>query len=88
MTQRSRWWLLPPVCLVVMALACGTAAAADKTKVNRATRQVERGAKQIGQGDVGPGFKEMFSGIGNTIVEGAKYSGNTVGEFFKKTFGS
>jgi len=55
--------------------------------VDRATKQVEQGAKQIGQGKVGPGFKEMFTGIGHTIVEGAKFSGNTVGEFFKRTFG-
>jgi hypothetical protein len=73
---------------VVVALSCGTAGAAEKTKVDQATKQVEQGAKQIGQGKVGPGFKEMFTGIGHTIVEGAKFSGNTMGEFFKKTFGS
>jgi hypothetical protein len=56
--------------------------------VDRATNQVEQGAKQIGQGKVGPGFKEMFTGIGYTIVEGAKFSGHTLGEFFKKTFAS
>jgi hypothetical protein len=56
--------------------------------VDQATRRVEQGAKQIGQGQVGPGFKEMFTGIGHTIVEGAKFSGETVGEFFKKVFGS
>jgi hypothetical protein len=77
-----------PLCLVVVALSCGTAGAADKTKVDRATKRVEQGAKQIGQGQVGPGFKEMFTGVGHTIVEGAKFSGNTMGEFFKKTFGS
>ena len=27
-------------------------------------------------------------GIGNTVVEGAKYSGETIKEFFKKAFGS
>jgi hypothetical protein len=27
----------------------------------------------------------MFTGIGHTIVEGAKFSGNTMAEFFKKT---
>jgi hypothetical protein len=70
----------------MVALACGTAEAADKTKVDRATRQVDQGAKQIGRGEVGPGFKQMFTGIGHTIVEGAKFSGNTIGEFFKKTF--
>ena len=88
MTRRSRWLWIPPACLVVVALSCGASGAADKTKVDQATKQVEQGAKQIGRGDVGPGFKEMFTGIGYTIVEGAKFSGNTIGEFFKKTFGN
>jgi hypothetical protein len=74
--------------LAVVALSCGTAGAADKTKVDQATRRVELGAKQIGQGELGPGFKEFFTGIGLTIVEGAKFSGETIGEFFKKVFGS
>jgi hypothetical protein len=87
-TRRSRWLWVPPACLVAVALFCGTAGAADKTKVDRATKQVDRGAKQIGRGNVGPGFKEMFTGIGHTVVEGAKFSGNTMGEFFKRTFGS
>jgi hypothetical protein len=67
-----------------MALTCGTAGAADKTKVDRATKQVEQGAKQIGQGELGLGFKEFFVGIGNTIVEGAKFSGENIKEFFRK----
>jgi hypothetical protein len=87
MTRESRWLRAVPACLVVVALSCGTAGAADKTKVDRATKQVEQGAKQVGQGKVGPGFKEMFTGIGHTIVEGAKFSGNTMGDFFKNTFG-
>jgi len=88
MTRRSRWLWISPACLVVVALSCGASDAADKTKVDQATKQVEQGAKQIGRGEVGPGFKEMFTGIGYTIVEGAKFSGNTIGEFFKKTFGN
>ena len=87
MTRRSRWLWVTPACLVAVALFCGSAGAADKTKVDRATKQVEQGAKQIGRGNVGPGFKEMFTGIGHTVVEGAKFSGNTMGEFFKRTFG-
>ena len=87
MTRRSRWWRIFPACLVVVVLSCATAGAADKTKVDRATKQVAQGAKQIGRGKVAPGFKEMFTGVGHTIVEGAKFSGNTMGEFFKKTFG-
>ena len=50
--------------------------------MDQATKRVERGAKQIGQGQVGPGFKEMFTGIGHTIVEGAKFSGENIKEFF------
>jgi hypothetical protein len=73
---------------VVVAVSSGVASAANKTKVDQATRRVEQGAKQIGQGKVGPGFKEMFTGIGHTIFEGAKFSGNTMDEFFKKSFGS
>jgi hypothetical protein len=56
--------------------------AADKTKVDGATRRVERGARQIGHGQVGPGLKEMFTGVGHTIVEGAKFSGENIKEFF------
>ena len=55
--------------------------------MDQATRQVELGAKQIGQGKVGPGFKEMFTGIGHTIVDGPS-SADTMGELFKKTFSS
>ena len=88
MGWRSRWGRAIQAGLVVAALSCSTADAADKTKVDQATRRVEQGARQIGQGNLGPGFKEMFTGIGHTIVEGAKFSGNTIGEFFKKTFSS
>jgi len=83
----QRWLRVVSACFVVVALSGGTASAADRTKVDRATGQVEQGAKQIGRGEVGSGFKEMFTGIGYTIVEGAKFSGNTIGEFFKRTFG-
>ena len=78
---RSRFWVIPAF-LAVVALSSGTADAADKSKVDRATRRVENGAKQIGQGQVGPGFKEMFTGVGHTIVEGAKFSGENIKEFF------
>ena len=49
--------------------------AADDTKVNAATRQVESGAKKIGQGKIGEGVEETAKGIGNTVVEGAKFTG-------------
>ena len=82
MTRRLRWVGFAPVFLAAVTLSLGPADAADKTKVDQATKRVERGAKQIGQGQVGLGFREMFAGIGHTIVEGAKFSGENVKEFF------
>ncbi len=80
MTRIARFLVIAPAFLV--AVSVGPADAADRTKVDQATRRVQGGAKQIGSGQVGDGFKEMFADIGHTIVEGAKFSGNTVGEFF------
>ncbi len=82
MTRRRRWVWIAPGLLAALALSWGSAGAADKTKVDQATKRVVRGAKQIGQGQVGLGFKEMFTGIGQTIVEGAKFSGENIKEFF------
>jgi hypothetical protein len=82
MTRNRRWFSITPVLLVAVALLCGAASAADKSKVDGATKQVEKGAKQIGQGQVGPGFKDMFTGVGHTVVEGAKFSGENIKEFF------
>lgn len=87
MTRRLRGLWIIQAFLMVVALSSGVAGAADKTRVDRATGRVEQGAKQIGQGELGPGFKEFFIGIGFTIVEGAKFTGETIGEFFKKAFG-
>ena len=73
--------------LAAVGLSCGVAGAADKTKVDAATKQVEQGAKQMGRGEVVPGVKQTAKGIGNTVVEGAKFSGENIKEFFKKNFG-
>jgi hypothetical protein len=81
MMRKRHWFWITPVLLTV-ALSWSAAGAADKSKVDRATKRVEKGAKQIGQGQVGPGFKEMFTGVGHTIVEGAKFSGENIKEFF------
>lgn len=88
MTRRLRGARVVVVLLIVAALSGGVAGAADKSKVNQATDRVEQGAKQIGQGELGPGFKDFFVGIGFTIFEGAKFTGRTIGEFFSKTFSS
>lgn len=82
MTRRLRWVWIAPALLAAVALSVGTAGAADKSKVDQATNRVKQGAKQIGDGQAGPGFKEMFTGIGHTIVEGAKFSGENIKEFF------
>jgi len=56
------------------------AVAADDSKVNSATRQVESGAKKIGQGKIGEGVEETAKGIGNTVVEGSKFAGEKLKE--------
>jgi hypothetical protein len=87
MTRRSRCRSVAFACVAVVALSCGSAEAADKTKVNQATQRVEEGARSIGYGELGEGFRELFVGLGLTVVEGTKYSAVTVGEFFKRAFG-
>jgi len=64
----------------VVGLGLGPAVAADRSDVDAATRQVERGAHEIGQGKVIEGAGQTAKGIGNTIVEGAKYTGEKLGE--------
>lgn len=64
-----------------MALSSETVGTADRTPVDQdetgdARRQL------IGRGQVGPGFKEMFTGIGHSIVEGGMFSGENIREFF------
>jgi len=82
MTKTRRWMVITPGFLMVLALTCGAAGAADKTKVDQATQQVQQGGRLMGQGNVGTGVKETAKGIGNTVVEGAKFSGQTIKEFF------
>jgi hypothetical protein len=88
MTRRVRALYAGPAFVAVALLSYGAAGAVDKTRVDQATKQVEQGAKQIGHGSVGPGVKQTAKGIGNTVVEGAKFSGENIKEFFKKAFGS
>jgi hypothetical protein len=57
--------------LSLALLAATPAAAADDSKLKQSTRQVEGGAKTIGQG-----VEETAKGVGNTVVEGAKKVGD------------
>ena len=61
--------------LISGIVIAGPGMAADDTKVRNATGQVERGAKQIGEGEVTDGVKDTAKGVGNTVVEGSKYTG-------------
>src|SRR2546428_12238986 len=64
----------------VLAGSALSAFAADDSKVKAATRQVETGAKKIGDGKIGEGVEQTAKGIGNSVVEGAKYSGEKIKE--------
>jgi len=54
--------------------------AADDSRVKGATEKLEAGARKIGHGDVGRGVKETAQGIGETVSEGAKYTGEKLKE--------
>ncbi len=56
--------------LVVLALAFTPALAANTSKPSDAAKEIERGAKKIGEG-----VKETAKGIGRTVSEGAKETG-------------
>ncbi len=69
--------------LVALAVTCAApsaARAADESKVKAATGQVEQGAKKIGDGKIAPGVEETAKGVGNTVVEGAKFTGEKLKE--------
>ncbi len=66
--------------LGMLAVTAAPAAAADESKVKAATKQVEQGAHKIGAGKIGPGIEETAKGIGNTIVEGSKFTGEKLKE--------
>ena len=71
------------IAAVVLVSFVGQALAADETKVKSATRQVEEGARTIGDGKLGTGVEETAKGVGNTVVEGAKYTGDKLKESAK-----
>jgi hypothetical protein len=72
--------VLAALVMVALALATTGVLAADDSKVKAATRQVESGAKKIGDGKIGQGVEETAKGIGNTVVEGAKFTGEKLKE--------
>jgi hypothetical protein len=72
--------LILVVSIAVLLSPVAPASAADDSKVKAATGQVESGAKKIGAGKVGDGVEQTAKGIGNTVVEGAKFSGEKLKE--------
>ena len=56
------------------------ALAADESKVKAAGREVDTGAKKIGEGKLGTGVEETAKGVGHTVVEGTKFAGEKVKE--------
>ena len=83
MSYTKRWPGVALAILTILALACAPTLAADTTKVDAATKQVESGAKKIGDGKIGEGVEETAKGIGNTVVEGAKFTGEKFKEAAK-----
>ena len=80
MVSRSHALIVTLTLSGLLGLAQGPAAAADSTQVDTATQQVERGAARMGQGQVLAGAGELAKGLGNTVVEGAKYSGQKLAQ--------
>jgi len=76
LSRLRRTLMVVVVAVGVVAGSVGPIAAADDAKVKAATRRVERGGKMIGAGKVGQGIEETAKGVGDTVVEGAKFSGN------------
>ncbi len=72
--------LVPVPIVLLVALWTLPGWTADESKVKAATGQVESGAKKIGQGKVGDGVEETAKGIGKTVVEGAKFTGEKLKE--------
>ena len=68
-------FLLIVLSVLFLLAPAGVTSAADDSKVKAATQQVETGAKKIGDGQVGTGVEETAKGIGHTVSEGAKYTG-------------
>ena len=71
----KRWPGAALAILATLVLSLSPALAADTTKVDASTKQVQTGAKKIGDGKIGEGVEETAKGIGNTVVEGAKFTG-------------
>jgi hypothetical protein len=80
MALRHRSLIVTLTFTALVGIGHGSARAADSTQVDAATQQVEQGAQQVGRGQVLVGAGELAKGIGNTVVEGAKFTGQKLAE--------
>jgi hypothetical protein len=83
---RTKLGALGAVALLAVTALPAVAQAADAKPVDAATRQVGDGARQVREGEVLTGLGEMAKGVGNTVVEGAKYTGHTLAETGEKAW--
>jgi len=68
-------WSAGPVVLSIVLATAIPARSADETKIRAATHRIVAGARMIGHGAVGKGIDETARGMGHTLVEGAKFTG-------------
>jgi len=68
--------------LLVAFVACvaPAARAADDSGVKAGARQVETGVEKMREGKVGEGAEEAAKGVGKTVAEGAKFTGEKLKE--------
>ena len=80
MALRHRSLIVTLTFSALIGIGHGPVQAADSALVDAATQQVEVGAQQIGRGQVLVGAGELAKGIGNTVWEGARFSGQKLAE--------
>jgi hypothetical protein len=80
MALRHRLLIVTLAFSALVGLGHAPALAADSGPVDAATQQVEQATQQIRQGQVLVGAGELAKGLGNTIVEGAKFTGRKLAE--------
>jgi hypothetical protein len=68
-------WCARLVILGILLATAIPAPAADDSKVKAANQEVVNGAKMIGHGAVAKGIDETARGMGHTVVEGIKFTG-------------
>jgi hypothetical protein len=61
--------------ILALALLWAAPAVAEDAKLKDATKQVESGAKKVGEG-----IEDTAKGVGKTVVEGAKTAGEKLSE--------